>query len=148
MKTLFVLFIALLIPCASLAESQSKKIARSVLIPDQNANCQLIETANININFNSIEKNLDIASSLIEKKMTEIKSIANEAGAEKVDITAISYNLSPFNGPSTDGIWQVNGSLSLTIVPASKGKDILVLLTSHKFQTNLNVNAYRNGVCQ
>jgi|GEM_PF-4855085 len=146
MKTLLAIAITLLLPFPSIADQPSTR-AESLT----NSNCPLNETAMINLNFSSVEKSVDTAVSYVDKKIAEVKAIVNKGKADKATLSGVNYNINPFNNgdpSSSDGAWQVSGNLSFNITPASKGKDILVLLSSHKYQPNLSVSSYQNGNCQ
>lgn len=135
----------LMLPVSAHAE----KTLANIILPANNAGCNLTETTTININFNSIEKDLAVASTYIEKKTAEIQAIAKEVGVEKLDITSVNYSLSQYNSgyQSPETTWQFSGSMAMSVVPSSKGKELLVALSARKYQPSLNVSAYRNGNC-
>ncbi len=128
-----------------------EKDAKSLLAPSTGTgDCTLTETANINVNFNSIEKDVSVAGELMEGKIKEVSAIAKDLSLDKFDVQSMNYSLYPYN-PGAAGStqqWQISGNLSFTVLPATKGKDMLVLLSKKGYQPSLNVNAYRSGNCQ
>ena len=151
MKCLFALVALIMLPISAHAEkSLVNSTLSNLILGGSSAGCTTTETTSVSISFNSIEKDVQVASSLIEKKTAEVKELAKQVGVEKADIASVNYNMNPYNNgyPSEEVTWQVSGSMSVNVTPPSKAKDFLLLLTKNKYQPSLSVSAYRSGNCQ
>ena len=130
----FLLALAIVLPSTAYA---TKAVAR--LMPSSTHNCGMTETATININFNSLENNLDEIKPKFDTKVSGILSLSKKASVT-LSIQSMSYNIYPNNRN-----YQYNGSVSYIVTPSDKALDFMSLLSKEGYMANLNVNAYNNS---
>ncbi len=107
--------------------------------------CGMIETAQISIAFNGVEQDAAVIKAKFDEKIKEIEQTMKTLGLDKVEMQSMSYNINPQNYGNASSLFQYNGSVSFTVVPANKGADLMSALSKKGYQPSLNVNAYRNG---
>jgi uncharacterized protein YggE len=142
--------LTVLLPFAAHAQDAREKSATTIaanVVPG--TSCTMTETANVNVSFNSIEKDAETAAAVFDVKSRDIQNAAKDVKLEKFDVQSMNYSLYPYNTGAMGAAvqWQLSGNISFTVVPANKGKDVLALLVKKGFQPSLNVSSYKSGNC-
>ncbi len=119
---------------------------------DYTSSCPLVETSQINVNFNSQETDLSKINTIMDDKLKSIESLAKKAGLDKFEMQSMNYNLYVNNSGgcniiasdgNTNSVYQLNGNISFTALPASKATDLMVELNKKGYGGSLSVNKYR-----
>ena len=110
--------------------------------------CPMNKTASMSVSFNNMmEKDVTLASRMLETKIKEITELSKQAGLDNLQMQSSNYSVylnSPNSNPDMQS-WQVSGSVSFNIVPADRAEALLVILSKKGYQPNLNVSSNSNG---
>jgi uncharacterized protein YggE len=114
--------------------------------------CPMTENSSININFNSQRTGLSQVKNMMNDKIKEVEALAKEAGVDKFELQSMNYSIytnTPggydcANDENSCNVYQLNGSMSFTILPSEKGADLMILLQKKGYTAGLNVNMYRS----
>lgn len=139
--SLLVLFIT--VPFCAFAFGAQSELS-PMRSPNPNGGCNMQETANVSINFNSMETDLASIQGKMDAKIKEVQALSKQIGLEKLNISNMSYSVNPqtqYGGTQ----YMVSGNLNFAVTPASKGLTLMTLLSKNGFTPNLNVNMYNNG---
>ena len=100
--------------------------------------CHMEETASIGVNITDNAPDIKTISSIIDKKIEEIKAAGMEAKTSQFELQNYNYNIS---STSNGGIFVYSASFNYEIKPARAAPDIMALLISKGYVINLNISA-------
>jgi uncharacterized protein YggE len=146
MKKVLTYSLAALILCASTGfakEAYADRVATNYMSPA--VGC-MTENAQVSVNFNGIEQDVNTIKTKFDAKVTEIEKLFKEAALEKFEMQSMNYNINPQNyGGGMNSTFQFSGNLSFTVLPSSKATALMAELTKKGYQASVNVSAYRNS---
>jgi uncharacterized protein YggE len=109
--------------------------------------CDLKGTATVNITFNGSESDVSAIKAKFDSKIEEANSLAKEIKMDKPMLQSMNYNINPqYDNGSMDS-FQFNGNATFRITPLEKASDYMSMLVKKGFHASLNVNSYRNAMC-
>jgi hypothetical protein len=148
----FIAFIAFFLIAVTPGVSHATKFLAS----GSNAQCPMVETANITITLNGNDKGIDQIKPMLDAKGKEIETIAADLQAGKLELQNFSYSVYMNNNGGVSAMcgaenipqqtYQYNASFSYVMTPGEKAADLTALLASKGYNVSMNVNAYRQ--CQ
>lgn len=141
---------AVLAPAGVMAESAPTPTPAAVAAAREAAivktPCPLKEQANININFQSVEKTPQAARQAFDGQMKRVEQLAGDLGIKELNLQNYNFSLNPnYNGMSSG--YQMSGNVSYQLEDAAKATTLLEKLNAEHMQANINVNAYNQGNC-
>lgn len=131
-------------------EAVSRLVAEKKAVPSTNSNenCPFVETASINISFNSMETDLSKISTIMAEKTAQVEALSKEAGLTKFSLQSSNYSINSNAGNcnATTGQFQFYGNVSFTVEPADKAAAFLAAVAEKGLTANMSMNSYRQ--CQ
>ena len=92
-----ILFLAVLVSCIGPAHA-GKRAEDSIVFQNYpNLRCPMTENAQINVNFNTRQDDLDNVMTIMDRKVAMIKELAEEIGVEAIEIQSMNYNVNIIN---------------------------------------------------
>jgi uncharacterized protein YggE len=121
-------------------------------IPHQGGGgCTMQENVSLSVNFNIRAKSFQEAKKKYEEKMQQLDTFAKQQNIQKFDLQSMNYSINSQQISYDDGMpeqgYQLSGNASYQLDSADNAFKLGEFLTQQKFQINVNVNKYRNGVC-
>lgn len=115
--------------------------------PAQNQkNCEMVETANVGVNFNNIAVDLKDTKSFMEQKSEEVLAAAADLEIENLHVQNMNYSVYSNNGGgcmASNAQYQMNGSMSFQLKDSQKAAELMEKLGELGYIVNFNMNAYR-----
>ena len=105
------------------------------------------ENAQLSINFNGIDKDVSAVKSILDRKIAEVKAIADSLHLTKFEMQSYNYNVNAnYNGMSNgEQQFQYNGNATFSILPTDRALDVMNILTKKGYRASVNVNSYNNS---
>lgn len=116
-------------------------LAHAMNIPGKNPNCEYNETAQISLNYNESNTDLDLLEKNLEKKLTALEETAKKVGITKLDLNSYNLNFSLQNISS----YQASASVGYTISPYEKAKALVTAIKDLNLQPSLSLSVSQNG---
>ncbi len=117
------------------------------IAPVQNQkNCEMVETANVGVNFNNISVELKETKNFMEQKSEEILAAAADLEIENLHVQNMNYSVYSNNGGgcrASNTQYQMNGNMSFQLKDSQKAAELMEKLGELGYVVNFNMNAYR-----
>ncbi len=117
---------------------------------DPSTECFLQENVTISPNINVIGKTYVESKKKFDDKVKQLGAIASEAGI-RIIAQSWNYSINPqlvnYDNDAPEAGFMLNGGGNYQVENTENAMKLAELLTSHKIQTSVNVNAFKNPHC-